>query len=282
MATNPSISNIGEFQQDNESITSYLERVSLFFEVNGIEERKQVAWLLNLIGAKTYLLVRTLVAPEEPKTKSLTELKEVLKQHFEPKRLVIARRFYFHRREQATTESIAEYVAELRKLAAPCDFGAYLNDALRDRFVCGLCSTQKRLLSEADLTLTKAISIAQSMEAAESESHSLRAEKVPIDKLGSEKPNTTPPPKKKACHRCGNNNHTADHCFYKEAYCNKCKKKGHLARVCKAANPYRTPQSQGTETKRTQWVNRSPTPDDELPLYCYMVILQSLSLLIST
>ena len=85
-----------------------------------------------------------------------------------------------------------------------------MNDALRDRFVCGLCSestqrfvcglcsesTQKRLLSEADLTLTKAISIAQSMEAAESESHSLRAEKVPIHKLASEKPNTIPPPKK--------------------------------------------------------------------------------------
>ena len=40
---NPYVSNIGEFQPDNESITSYLERVLLFFEVNGIEKRKQVA-----------------------------------------------------------------------------------------------------------------------------------------------------------------------------------------------------------------------------------------------
>ena len=95
MSTNPSISTIGEFQPDNESITSYLERVSLFFEVHGVGERKQVAWLLNLIGAKTYSLVRTLVAPEEPKNKS-SELTEVLKQHYEPKRLVIARRFYFY------------------------------------------------------------------------------------------------------------------------------------------------------------------------------------------
>ena len=147
MSTNPSISTIGEFQPDNESITSYLERVSLFFEVHAVEERKQVAWLLNLIGAKTYLLVRTLVAPEEPKNKSSSELTEVLKQHYESKRLVIARRFYFYRREQATNESIAEYIAELRKLAAPCDFGAFLNNALRDRFVCGLCSegTQKKV-----------------------------------------------------------------------------------------------------------------------------------------
>ena len=38
--------------------------------------------------------------------------------------------------------------------------------------------------------------------------------------------------------------------------------------MCKAANPYSTPQSKDTGARRTQWVNRSPTPDDELPLYC--------------
>jgi len=35
---------------------------------------------------------------------------------------------------------IAEYVAELRSLAAHCDFGDYLEEALRDRLVCGLCN----------------------------------------------------------------------------------------------------------------------------------------------
>ena len=154
ISTNPFVSNIVEFQPDNESITLYL-RVSLFFEVNGIQEQKQVAWLLNLIGAKTYFsLVWTLVAPAEPKTKKLAELMEVLKQHYEPKRLVRARRFYFHQKEQATNESIVEYAGELHKLAAPRDFGDYLNDALHDRLVCGLCSesTLKRLLSKGDLS----------------------------------------------------------------------------------------------------------------------------------
>ena len=269
---NPSVSNVGEFQPDNESISAYLERVSLFFEVNGIEAGKKVAWLLNMIRAKNYSLVRTLVAPDEPKSKTLEQLTAVLKQHYEPKRLVIARRFYFHRRDQDTNESTAEYVAELRKLASPCKFGDYLNEALRDRFVCGLRSesTQKWLLSEVDLTLTKAVSIAQSMEAAESEAHTLRSEKMAVHKLESEKSSRTivtllP---KKACHRCGKNNHSADNCFYKEAICNKCKKKGHLAKVCRSANPHSGQQSQEKSVRRTQWVERSPTPDDELPLYC--------------
>ena len=204
MATNPSSSHVGEFQPDNESISAYLERVSLFFEVNGIAEERQAAWLLNVMGAKTYSLVRALVAPDEPKSKSVEQLTQVLKQHYEPKRLVIARRFYFHRRDQATDESIAEYIAELRKLATPCEFRGYLNEALRDRFVCGLRSesTQRRLLSEMDLSLTKAISIAQSMEAAESESHSLRAEKLSVHRVENREPSKpgSPPPCRKPCY----------------------------------------------------------------------------------
>lgn len=51
------------------------------------------------------------------------------------------------------------YVAELQRLATHCAFEACLEEALRDRFFCGLCSesTQKRLLSKADLTLARAV-----------------------------------------------------------------------------------------------------------------------------
>ena len=56
----------------------------------------------------------------------------------------------------------------VRKLAST-EFGAFLQDALRDRLVCGLRNTaaQKNLLSEENLTLEKAIRVAQSLEAAD-------------------------------------------------------------------------------------------------------------------
>ena len=54
-----------------------------------------MTWLLDMMGAKTYSLVRILVVPAELKSKSMEELTQVLKQHFEHKHLVIARRFYF-------------------------------------------------------------------------------------------------------------------------------------------------------------------------------------------
>ena len=49
-----------------------------------------------------------------------------------------------------------------------CDFGDFLDQALRDRFVCGLANanTQRRLLSEKDLTLKRAVTIATAMEMA--------------------------------------------------------------------------------------------------------------------
>ena len=145
MASTHTIGTIGEFQPENETIAAYLERVALFFEVNSIADEKKVSWLLNVMGAKTYSLLRTLVAPSQPKEKTMEELVAVLKQHYEPKRLIIARWFYFHHCDQAAQETIAEYIAELCKLATPCEFGQYLDQALRDRLVCGLRSetTQK-------------------------------------------------------------------------------------------------------------------------------------------
>ena len=38
------------FNEDNESITQYLERVELYFEANGIKAEKQRAVFLSVIG----------------------------------------------------------------------------------------------------------------------------------------------------------------------------------------------------------------------------------------
>ncbi len=131
-----------------ETITAYLEQMSMYFE------------LLKMSRSWTLLLKNQ-------------------------KAVVIAERFWFYRRDQAAEETIAEFVAALRKLATHCT-GEFLS-ALHDRLVRGLrdettqifwrlfvwCparlvrglrdeTTQKRLLSEASLTLTEAIAISQS------------------------------------------------------------------------------------------------------------------------
>ena len=122
-------------------------------------------------------MLRNLLAPTLPKDKTLDEIVDVLTKHYEPKTLVIAERFQFHRRNQAVGESVAEYVAGLRLLTRHCEFGAYLDDALRDRFVCGLRSEtiQKKLLTETDLTFQRAVEIARTMETAAENARKLQS-----------------------------------------------------------------------------------------------------------
>ena len=75
------------FDPNKELISTYLERVELYLDVNNV---KKASVLLTVIGPETYATVRSLVAPTAPKSKTFKELEESLKSHYEPKALVIA------------------------------------------------------------------------------------------------------------------------------------------------------------------------------------------------
>ena len=91
-------------------------------------------------------------------------------------------------RNQAPGEPVADYMAELRHLAMHCKFEAYLEEALRDRLVCGLRSegVQKQLLTYTDLTLAKAVEVAQSMEAAARDTQEIRSTELTIQKVSTQ------------------------------------------------------------------------------------------------
>ena len=121
-----------EFKPACENISAYLERVKAYFDTNDVPSAKRVSVLLSVIGPSTYSILRSLMAPETSQTKSLTVIIKALKEHYDPKPIVIAERYHFHLCNQSPTENIADYVAELRRLAAYCEFGAFLDEALRD------------------------------------------------------------------------------------------------------------------------------------------------------
>ena len=96
-------------------------------------------------------------------------------------------------------ESIAEYVAELHKLTLNCDFKDHLDEALRDRFVCGLRSeaTKKQLLTDSELTFTRTVEIAKGMEAADKKSRQFKGA------TDGTKNKLTGNPLTQHCFRCG-------------------------------------------------------------------------------
>ena len=140
-----------------------------------------------------------------------------------PKPLIIAERFHFHRRTQATGEFIVDYVAEVGRWSAHCEFCDYLEQALRDCLVCGLRaeSIHKRLLAEADLTLKKSLGLAHGMEAADRNAKSL---KMPVTLVQKVSGSSTP------CYRCGRSNIDPKECRFCDAECHFCKKGDTLPR----------------------------------------------------
>ena len=246
------IGQIGEYVESKEDFECYIERIEQFFEANQIAEGKQVAVLLTVIGAPTYTLLKSLLAPERPSSKKLAELVSTLKNHFSPKPSVIAERFKFHGRYQKEGVSIAQYIVELRKLASTCDFGSFLSESLRDRFVCRLRdrAIQKILLSVVDLTFKRVSELALAMEIADKNTQDFK----PFS--GSEVKNVSRETARKGrgqfsdrtkfqgfqtgtkskglkCFRCAGS-HATNLCKFKEEKCYNCSKKGHIAKVCRA------------------------------------------------
>eukprot|EP00731_Ephydatia_muelleri_P015883 Em0009g307a len=233
---------LGEFSSECESLVAYIERVEVYFLANNIGNERKVPVLLSVLGSKTYAVLRDLLAPTKPKDKSFAELVEVLSRHFEPKPIIIAERFRFHRRDQKSGESIAVFLSELRRLAAHCSFGAFLEEALRDRLVCGVTNDtiQRRLLTEADLTLNRAFEIAQGMEAAMGFCEGIKnpggqPEQTVgmVDDPGEQKiEKMVQGPYRVLCQCCGRRGHQLRNCRQKGLVCFNCGKQGHVARMC--------------------------------------------------
>ena len=93
---------------------------------------------------------------------------ETLENHFSPKLSVIVERFKFHNRSRLEGEKVAEFVAGLRRLSEHCQFGATLEDMLRDRLVCGISDDriQRRLLAKREFSFEKVVEIATATEMA--------------------------------------------------------------------------------------------------------------------
>ena len=240
---------LGPFEDKDELFADYAGRCDAFVAANDIQADRRANFFLATIGPATYKLLKNLCEPDNPNTRTYLQLKNLLTNHFEPAPIVIAERYKFWAASQSETESVADFVVRLKKLASTCAFGAFLNEALRDRLVSGLhkkmSRTQRTLLTMRDLNFNDArtrcvgdemagIANKQHMGEVEvEEAHKLHMgrTKYPQRKLADKPVNIDKPSVGKNCFRCGAK-HKPDDCKYKEATCHGCGKKGHIRPAC--------------------------------------------------
>ncbi|UYV70738.1 hypothetical protein LAZ67_8000410, partial [Cordylochernes scorpioides] len=222
-----------EYNEETETFETFYERLEQFLILEEAGDEKKKAYLLTLMGSKTYGVLKNLCSPILPKNKTFDDLIDILKRHFSPKRSIVVERFIFFKRMQLKEESISDYLVEIKRLASSCNFGNFLEDSLRDKMVCGLYNAkiQNRILSEGDISLAKVIEIALSMEAAEKNTKLFHLEQGEdcVDKLRIERKVESNFQNGK-CKHCGKPH--KEPCRFKEAICFKCNKKGHIASIC--------------------------------------------------
>lgn len=256
------IGRIDPFDENIEDIETYIERLNQFFTVNDIPDAKKAPALLSLVGPKVFKLLKNLVSPETPDSRTYQQLCDALKAHYTPKSNRTAERFRFQNRKQQDGETIQDFLAALKDCSLKCEFGADLNSRLVDGFVHGISNSviQKKLLAKSDLNLEKAIKIATAIEQANADAKEITKEVKPVNFIKSgtrndnhrsrQKPDKRQKPATQPCYRCNGKNHTPDICYFKKSKCNYCLKVGHVERACR--NKSKKSDESGTHKKATR------------------------------
>ncbi|KAL3247541.1 hypothetical protein MRX96_056972 [Rhipicephalus microplus] len=228
-----------------------------FLEATGMDAQpppRKKAILLQCLGVEGRRIFRTL-GPEPARTPGTTEDKTeasgrdsyiealgLLERQFSSTVNVLVERRRFTLRRQLPNEPIREFVSNLRQLAKTCDFGDFLEAALRDRVVDGIRSTelrQKLLVKGSQLTLAEAVEMLQTYEQA-AEGAAVYDQGSPQTDIvqhvfqgrGPDGDSTATSVRK--CYRCGSTRHLANsqECKARGKRCSKCHKMGHFQAVC--------------------------------------------------
>ena len=190
-----------------------------------------------------------MASPAKVDDKTYAELVEALQAFHSPKPFEIVQRCKFNSRYSQPEESVSVFVSELYSLAEFCNYGAVLDDMLRDRMVCGINNTsiQRYLVSEQDLPFENAHALALGMETGARNVQTLQksVEAVVSTAENSDSSEMTvhevrnrasPGTERKTCYCCGKADHSPNKCHFKNAYCHTCGKKGRIAPECKSAH----------------------------------------------
>lgn len=207
------------------------------------------------MGEEAYKVLKNLCDPHLPSQKSYDDLCLLLKGQFSKRVSVFRERTEFYELKQLEGESVNQWFVWIKNKASNCNFGAQLDTMIKDKFVTSLRKgpiLDRVSEEEHTRSLTEIIETARKKEAAmlvnrnEYATGNNYINKVNTNKLpyrqesrksaqSNQKSNKKPTDAREMevkCRHCGLNNHDFAQCKYKKYKCNKCRKVGHLARVC--------------------------------------------------
>ncbi|XP_040069467.1 uncharacterized protein LOC120842422 [Ixodes scapularis] len=242
------------------------QRKAILLQCLGVEGRRVFRTLVpEPAAAPPITAAATGSTPEKTTSKGgepddYTDALRLLERHFTNTLNVLVERRRFMLRRQLQEEPIRAYVSALRQLASTCDFGDYLEAALRDKVVDGVRSVelrQKLLMKGSQLTLGKAMDILQTFEqAAEGarvyeegrDAAMVQQAERARNRSGTGVSGSSTVPDRR-CYRCGASGHLASarECRARDKRCSRCHKVGHFQAVCRSTGQARVQAVQDTD-----------------------------------
>ncbi|XP_055685055.1 uncharacterized protein LOC129797827 [Lutzomyia longipalpis] len=244
-----------------DNFKNFRDRLESLLSVNKITEedqRKNLA--ITLMGATAYDTLVTLLSPKTPSEVTYKKIMETLLNHYEVKNNVIAERCQFHMRNRKDGESVNDYIVEIKAMADKCEFGAFLEEALRDRLVSGINDQvlQQKLILQSNLTWERAketsiiefrtrrnvqemgqaiggvnLMSKQSAHAKRQSSGGHQRHRSRHREGAKGQENRSSAPSGASCDKCGLQ-HAQGQCKAAKSNCRMCGKKGHWAAMCRS------------------------------------------------
>lgn len=267
------LSHLQEFKMKEDRWSTYVSRLRAWFEIHDVKPAEYSKHLVAVVGTEPLDLMIDLCYPEKPEKTSFESIVKLVEDHLAPKRSVVAERMIFRSCKQSDSQTVTDYLVQLKKLSKTCVFTTpeILKENLRDQFVFGISSDKirQRLLTEVDLSFDRAVTIALSLEAAVRDSQEATnttckpSEQVhgigdSVGSRGRAYRGARPAHGGSAmagrgrarqpaavhggsggqqqhlkCYRCGQP-HRADKCSFINAECFVCGIRGHIAKVCRS------------------------------------------------
>ena len=269
----------------------FKQRFELFKDASDLgskTEKQQTSTFLHVAGDDAITLYNTFEFADQADSKKLAPVMKKFEDYCIPKKNITYQRYLFFSRHQNASETIDQYVTDLRSRSQTCEFGALADSLIRDMIVIGIRSNGLResLLQEPDLSLDTALNKCRSKEqtkhrakelaksASASSSSNVDAVNRPRNgnkqkqnsrsQQGQQKTQRKTQPQenydrenKPSCGRCGKR-HKENECKAASIECFKCGKRGHFAKFCRSKN-----RSQNRTNKHDEINESSDESGDE-------------------
>ena len=128
-----------------DNFESYLRRLEGLFAITNVtEDVQKVRRLKYYLGATAEEKLENLFLPANYIEKTFDEVIAKCKELFVSLKRPIVEKHRLHLRNQRDEETLTDYAIELQAIAQHCNYGNYLDTALRDRFISGVQQTTTR------------------------------------------------------------------------------------------------------------------------------------------